>query len=107
MARRGLKITMVCPGPTFSNVIENSMTGKPGEKFGVKQSPTDWRMKPQRCAELYLTGVANGLDEIWIGLQPYLSFFYAAQYMPSVFRFFFSQFYTAERAFKMREGRFW
>ncbi|XP_022240652.1 dehydrogenase/reductase SDR family member 7-like isoform X2 [Limulus polyphemus] len=83
---KGVNVTVACPGPVFSNVIERCFTGTPGEVFGEKQKETDKRMSTSRCAQLMAVALANNLDEVWISLQPSLSICYLSQYMPTVFR---------------------
>jgi len=44
--------------------------------------PGDHRVTAERCAQLMTIGMANGLNEIWISLQPILLFVYISQYFP-------------------------
>ena len=32
---KNVQVTMVCPGPVFSNLVERAFTGKPGETYGL------------------------------------------------------------------------
>ena len=32
----GIKVTMLCPGPTFSNLLAGAATEKPGEEFSFE-----------------------------------------------------------------------
>jgi len=80
----GLEVVMLCPGPTFSNLLEVASTEKPGEKFGESMQPTDKRMTAERCAELSLVAIANKLPESWMCFKPVLPLMYASQYMPTL-----------------------
>ncbi|RWS01004.1 dehydrogenase/reductase SDR family member 7-like protein [Dinothrombium tinctorium] len=101
---RGIRITMVCPGPVFSNVLKNALTGKPGEVFGVEHKPDSKRMPTRRCADLMTIAIANQLDEVWISDHPILAGFYAIQYFPSLTRLFMTKFMTKEKFSKLRDG---
>ncbi|CAH0384885.1 unnamed protein product [Bemisia tabaci] len=79
-----LVITLLCPGPTFSNFLAESFTDKPGEKFGQPQSATDRRMTTERCAYLSAIAIANELNEVWMGLFPLLPLVYIAVYCPVI-----------------------
>lgn len=41
-------------------------------------------MPTSRCVRLMLVGIANGVKEMWIAQQPFLLFYYAWQYTPTV-----------------------
>ncbi|RZF40449.1 hypothetical protein LSTR_LSTR013911 [Laodelphax striatellus] len=71
-----LAITLLCPGPVFSNFLNEAFTNTPGEKFGQKVSATDRRMSAERCATLSAIAIANKLDEVWMALFPVLHFTY-------------------------------
>ncbi|KAK7104073.1 dehydrogenase/reductase SDR family member 7-like [Littorina saxatilis] len=81
-----LNVTMLCPGPVFSNLLETAFTEQPGKVVGGSMKEGEKRMATERCAELCAVAIANKLDEAWISLQPILISLYAAQYMPTVFR---------------------
>lgn len=40
------------------------------------------RMKVDRCAQLIVVALANGLDEVWISRNPILFFAYIFKYSP-------------------------
>ncbi|ESO90160.1 hypothetical protein LOTGIDRAFT_218247 [Lottia gigantea] len=81
-----IDITMVCPGPVFSNILSTAFTEEKDKEFGGTMSPTDKRVTTDRCASLMAVAVANKLDEVWIALQPILFFMYLFQYCPSIAR---------------------
>ncbi|XP_064484736.1 dehydrogenase/reductase SDR family member 7-like [Ornithodoros turicata] len=83
---KGIKITMVCPGPVATPIRQKCFTGKPGEVMRIPPSEQEVKMSPSRAAKLILIGVANKLDEIWIGPQPFISYLYLGQYLPGTFR---------------------
>lgn len=106
MNQKNISVTMVCPGPVFSNFLENAFTATPGETLGAQPDPADKRMPTDRCAQLMAVAIAYKLDEVWICMQPCLTLFYLAQYTPTFFRkVIMETFHTPERAAKLREGR--
>lgn len=80
----GLEVCMLCPGPTFSNLLAVASTEKPGEKFGETMNATDKRMTAERCAELSFIAIANKLPESWICFKPVLLLMYGSQYLPTL-----------------------
>ena len=62
----GVEICLLCPGPTFSDLLEVAATENPGEKFGESMRSSDKRMTSERCAELSLIAIVNKLPESWI-----------------------------------------
>jgi len=80
----GVEVCMLCPGPTFSNLLEVASTEKLGEKFGESMQATDKRMTAERCAELSFIAITNKLPESWICFKPVLLLMYASQYLPTL-----------------------
>uniref|UniRef100_A0A1B6CN73 Dehydrogenase/reductase SDR family member 7 n=1 Tax=Clastoptera arizonana TaxID=38151 RepID=A0A1B6CN73_9HEMI len=78
-----LNVTLLCPGPVFSNILFESHTAKAGEKFQEAHSPVDKRMSTDRCANLCAIAIANKLDEAWMGLFPIIPLTYILRYFPS------------------------
>ncbi|KAL7228119.1 hypothetical protein ACSBR2_006941 [Camellia fascicularis] len=75
--RKGIKVTVVCPGPIkTSSVPEASTSGQKG--FSEK------RVSSERCAELTIIAATHGLKEVWISYQPVLAVMYLVQYMPTI-----------------------
>lgn len=83
---KGINVTMVCPGPVATPIRENCFTGSLDKTECFKPSPKQRKVAPARAAELIVTAVANKLDEIWFGPQPFVLYMYVAQYMPTIFR---------------------
>jgi len=80
----GIEISMLCPGPTFSNLLQVAATEKPNESYGEDMGKGDKRMTAERCAELSLVAIANKIGESWICFAPVLPMMYASQYMPAL-----------------------
>jgi len=80
----GLEVCMLCPGPTFSNLLEVASTETLGEKFGESMNASDKRMTAERCAELSFIAIANNVAESWICFKPVLLLMYGSQYLPSL-----------------------
>lgn len=106
---RGIRVTVLCPGPVFSRITENALQGKAGARVGEsgRHQPNAKRMATSRCAHLCLIAIINQLDQAWITIQPVLFMHYWSQYAPSIFRWFFGVYMTPERARKIREGTDW
>ncbi|KRT81443.1 dehydrogenase, partial [Oryctes borbonicus] len=85
-ANTNLHVTLLCPGPTFTNFLSESFTNTPGEKYGIGTQSTDKRMTAERCGELCAVALANKIPESWIGLFPVIPLTYIAVYFPIVFR---------------------
>jgi len=79
-----LAVTLLCPGPVFSNMLQQCFTGKAGEKLGTPMQPTDKRMQTSRCAYLFALAIANKLDEVWVGNFPIVPLVYTMVYHPMV-----------------------
>ncbi|XP_003386866.1 PREDICTED: dehydrogenase/reductase SDR family member 7-like [Amphimedon queenslandica] len=83
---KNICVTNVCPGPVKTAVSENAMN--PGGSLHGKKDPMiENGMKVERCAELILIAVSNGLHEVWISHHPYLLMTYLSQWSPSLFHF--------------------
>ncbi|XP_076445464.1 dehydrogenase/reductase SDR family member 7-like [Babylonia areolata] len=98
-----IHVTMLCPGPVFSNALKFAFTGTPGEELGVVNQPTENRMATDRCAQLSAVALANRLDEAWISRQPELSYLYINQYLPALSRWAAVRI-AARRLRKLRVG---
>lgn len=100
----GVDICLLCPGPTFSDLLEVAATENQGEKFGESMKNSDKRMTAERCAELSLVAIVNQLPESWICFRPVLPLLYAVQYMPSLSKSFM-RLIGAEYLAKVRDSR--
>lgn len=101
---RGIRISLICPGPVVSAITERAFTARSGESWGKKHFDDRKRMPTDRCAYLMAVAIANGLDEVWICQQPILMYYYASQYMPSVTRFITTRFVSRETYLRARDG---
>ena len=101
---RGIRITMVCPGPVFSEIITRAYTGDITKTFQGSHKDHDKRMTAERCAYLMSVAIANQLTEVWISINPILLFFYTSQYLPAISRFLGPKLFTKEKFMKMRDG---
>ncbi|XP_076315848.1 dehydrogenase/reductase SDR family member 7-like [Tachypleus tridentatus] len=106
MSNDNINITIICPGPVFTPLLETAFTEKKGKVVGQKHSPQDKRMATSRCAYLMAVAIANKVDEAWLSLQPILTLYYISQYTPSFFRnVIVKNVMKPERMSKMRDGR--
>ncbi|XP_054169111.1 dehydrogenase/reductase SDR family member 7-like [Oppia nitens] len=101
---KGISVTMVCPGPVFSRVLEAAFTDKIGKSTEQTHSIDNKRMTASRCAHLMATALVNNLDESWMAIQPVLAMHYFSQYLPTISRKLFPYVLTPERMVKLREG---
>ncbi|XP_067682472.1 dehydrogenase/reductase SDR family member 7-like isoform X2 [Haliotis asinina] len=99
-----IKVTIVCPGPVFSNLLAIAMTEEKGKVVGGEMKAGEKRMATSRCASLTAVAIANQLDEVWISFHPVLAFTYLFQYFPSFARRKACKIGLAELK-KMREGQ--
>ena len=56
--------------------------------WGKPQGAKDRRLSTVRCAELMAISMCNGLEEVWICLQPVLAMVYMSQYAPDTCRWY-------------------
>ncbi|XP_068615121.1 dehydrogenase/reductase SDR family member 7-like isoform X1 [Brachionichthys hirsutus] len=80
--RPNIFISMVCPGPVKSQIVQHVFTeelNKPPPNPGDQ----DYKMPASRCARLMLIGMVNGVNEMWISQQPFLLLCYLWQYTPT------------------------
>lgn len=101
---RGIRVTIACPGPVVSEIIERAYTEKLEQKWSGSHQNDKKRMATSRCAYLMAIAMANKLDEVWIAPQPFLLYYYAQQYLPSVTRSLFPRIMTKERIMRLRDG---
>ncbi|KAL1131323.1 hypothetical protein AAG570_010941 [Ranatra chinensis] len=79
-----IDVTLLCPGPVFSNLLQQCFTSEKGKVFGQHMRPTDKRMPTERCAQLCAIAIANKLDEAWIGIFPVVPLCYVLVYFPNI-----------------------
>ena len=86
LINKNIHVTNVCPGPVKTPVAENALDSR-GGLHGKTDPMIENGMKVERCVELILIAVSNGLDEVWISRHPHLLVTYFAQYCPSICHF--------------------
>ncbi|KAI3470363.1 hypothetical protein Pfo_027026 [Paulownia fortunei] len=77
LCRRGIKVTVVCPGPVTTSTSSEASTSE-------QKGSSEKRVSSERCAELTIIAASHGLKEAWISYQPVLAVMYLVQYMPTV-----------------------
>lgn len=102
--KSNIAVTLLCPGPVFTNFLAESFTSRTGEKFGQAVEPTDRRMTAQRCGYLCAVAIANKLPEAWMALFPIIPLYYIFVYYPNITSLFLH--YLGPRFFlKMRDSK--
>lgn len=99
-----IKVTILCPGPVHSRVLENAFTEDYGVKVNRSHSLDARRMSTQRCAKLCVTAITHRVNEAWISFQPILAICYLSKLAPYVIVLIFTRFMTEEKLMKIREG---
>nr|GLL23125.1 dehydrogenase/reductase SDR family member 7 isoform X1 [Ipomoea trifida] len=77
LCRKGIKVTIVCPGPVKTSSSPEASTSGAG-------GASEKRVSSERCAELTIIAASHGLKEAWISYQPVLAVMYLVQYMPTI-----------------------
>ncbi|XP_063803828.1 dehydrogenase/reductase SDR family member 7 [Pseudophryne corroboree] len=77
-----ITVSIICPGPVQSKIVENAFTQQRDQVVGPTADQTH-KMPTERCARLILVTAANNLYESWIADQPYLIIYYLWQYAPT------------------------
>lgn len=102
---KNVKVTILCPGPVFSRILETAYTDRPGVQVNETHSPDAKRMSTERCAKLCLTAMVNHMSVAWISIQPVLTCCYLAQYLPFVLVLIFTKYMSEEKLMRIREGK--
>lgn len=102
---KSIKVTLLCPGPVHSRILESAYTEQPGVQVNQSHAPDSRRMSTERCARLCLTAIVNRVNVAWISIQPVLVCCYLAQYLPNALVLVFTKFMTEEKLKKIREGK--
>lgn len=100
-----IKVTMLCPGPVFSRILESSYTDQAGVQVNKSHDPDSTRMSTERCAKLCVTAIVHRVYVAWISIQPALAACYIQQYFPTLLVLIFTKFMTEEKMLKIREGK--
>ncbi|KAF0293438.1 Dehydrogenase/reductase SDR family member 7 [Amphibalanus amphitrite] len=104
LSAAGLRVTLLCPGPTFSDLLRSAFVAEPGQVLGGQMSASDRRMTAERCAGLCAVAIGAQLAEAWIAIQPILFFQYLNHYAPWLINFVF-QLTGARLAMQLRDSR--
>lgn len=102
---KNIKVTILCPGPVFSRILETSFTDRPGVQVNKSHAEDSNRMSTERCARLCLIAIVNRVSVAWISIQPVLTCCYLSQYLPNLLVLVFTKFMTEEKLMKIREGK--
>ncbi|XP_062851760.1 dehydrogenase/reductase SDR family member 7 [Trichomycterus rosablanca] len=78
-----ITISMICPGPVVSQIVQNAFTEQTDKPVSNAGDQTH-KMPTERCASLILAGLSNRVKEMWIAEQPFLLFLYVWQYTPTI-----------------------
>lgn len=81
-SKTDLTVSVICPGPTHSEFLNECFTGTSGEKYGINSKATDRRMTGERCGHLCAVALANKSREAWLCIFPVLHFSYIFVYFP-------------------------
>nr|CAD7425543.1 unnamed protein product [Timema monikensis] len=101
---RNLDVSLLCPGPVFTNFLAESFTGKANEKFGKSVNPDDRRMTAERCGHLCAVALANKSSEVWMAPLPIIPLAYIFVYFPNVGKVL-GHFLGAKYFLKLRDSR--
>lgn len=81
-----MNVNIYCPGPTFSNFLQEAFVDTPGMKYNQPVQATDKRMTAERCAYLYAVALANNKGLSWSGIFPINWIAYIGCYYPNIKR---------------------
>ncbi|KAK3702757.1 hypothetical protein RRG08_042742 [Elysia crispata] len=104
MASNNIDVTIICPGPVFSNARLHAATGKMGEEAGTQMDSSEKRMTAERCAYLSCVAIANNQYESWISPHPPLVLIYIVQMLPDLSKWFMQKI-GSKRIMALREGK--
>ena len=104
LSSAGLCVTLLCPGPTFSDLLRTAFVAEPGRVYGGQMSASDRRMTADRCAQLCTVAIGARLAEAWIAIQPVLLLQYLNHYFPWLVNLGF-RLMGARLAMKLRDSR--
>ena len=104
LSAAGLWVTLLCPGPTFSDLLRTAFVAEPGRVYGGQMATSDRRMAAERCARLCTVAIGSRLAEAWISIQPVLLFQYLNHYLPCLINLTF-RLKGARLAMQLRDSR--
>ncbi|KAG9510751.1 Histone deacetylase 6, partial [Fragariocoptes setiger] len=102
---KGIRITLFCPGPVFSRLLQSAFTAKAGATVNKSHDENAKRMATDRCARLCVVAVAHKLNLSWITMQPILVFLYVERYFYELGTMVMTRMMTKEKLMTLREGK--
>ncbi|KAG5880676.1 hypothetical protein JTB14_028431 [Gonioctena quinquepunctata] len=102
--KKNIHVTLLCPGPTFSNFLAEAFTEKDGEMYNGSVQANDKRMTAERCGYLSSVALANKTSESWMAVFPLIAMTYISVYFPIVFKMGVSVL-GPETLFKLRDSK--
>ncbi|KAL1517554.1 hypothetical protein ABEB36_001304 [Hypothenemus hampei] len=99
-----IHVTLLCPGPVFTNFLQEAFTEKSGQKLHGSTQPTDKRMTAERCGHLNAVALTNKVSEAWIGKFPVVPVTYVSVYFPILTKLTLKLIGT-DRLFKLRDSK--
>ncbi|GFN94503.1 dehydrogenase/reductase sdr family member 7 [Plakobranchus ocellatus] len=104
MALNNIDVTIICPGPVFSEVLIHAATGKKGEVLDKPMAVTEKRMTANRCAYLSCVAIANRQYEAWVSQHPVLVLVYISLLFPDFGKWFMAKL-GLKQLLALREGK--
>ncbi|GFN94500.1 dehydrogenase/reductase sdr family member [Plakobranchus ocellatus] len=99
-----IDVTIVCPGPVFTQALFNAATAKMGKEVGKHMDVSERRMTAKRCAYLTCVSVANRQYESWVSPHPPLLLIYIVLMFPDLSKWFMKKL-GAKAIMAFREGK--
>lgn len=99
-----LGVTIFCPGPTFSNFLQEAFTDKQNQKYGGSVQETDKRMTAERCGELFALALANRTFISFVGCFPICLLVQLSIHFPNIKNLVFGMI-SPERLNRLRDSR--
>lgn len=98
---KNILVTTVCPGATTSELFQvNRNTNEP-----IKCGQLFPSMTAERCADLYIVALANGLSESWPSRHPFLLAVYFGTLFPTALGYLMSRYLTVPKLRKFLDGK--
>ena len=79
-----VSVNIYCPGPTFSNFLQEAFVETSGKKYEMSVQSSDRRMTSERCAYLFAVALSNNKGLSWSGIFPINLISYIGVYYPNV-----------------------
>lgn len=79
-----MDVTIFCPGPTYTNFLQDAFTGTAGQRLNKSVRSDDKRMTAERCGFLMAAALANRCELSFVGPFPIPAFLYIGCYYPNL-----------------------